>query len=275
LKPLFWVISEGDLSKAVLQAKTTPNKVQESIKQALKDMNTTIPVLDHGFVRYIDHMGTDTRIVESARISYGSPSKGEEQDKKLLRYLWKNHHTSPFEQCQIQFNIRMPIFVMRQFVRHRMQSLNEVSARYTVLPDVFYIPTSWRKQDTKNKQGSISEDDWDSTELIKMYAARGRALTKNEMLTEELQKVSKASYDCYERMLAEGVAREMARMVLPVNIYTEIYTTWDLNNLLKFFRLRDDNHAQWEHAQFAQAMKQITKLHFPWVMEIYEESLKS
>src|SRR5689334_22691832 len=118
---------------------------------------TKIVVLDHGFVRYIDHMGTDQRIVEAARISYKSPSKGEEADRKLIGYLWKNRHLSPFEMCKITFNIKMPIFVMRQFVRHRMQNLNEVSARYTELPAEFYIPKRWRKQDTKNKQGSVED----------------------------------------------------------------------------------------------------------------------
>ena len=121
----------------------------------------TISVLDHGYVRYIDHMGDDERICEAARISYKSPSKGKEQDEKLIEYLWKNKHTSPFEICKITFNIKMPIFVMRQFVRHRMQNLNEVSARYTELPDEFYIPEKWRKQDTKNKQSSIEAEDWD------------------------------------------------------------------------------------------------------------------
>ncbi len=231
---------------------------------------TDIFVLDHGFVRYIDHMGTDLRIVEAARISYNSPSKGDDADKKLLKYLWEHKHTSPFEQCQITFNICMPIFVMRQFVRHRMQSLNEVSARYTVLPDVFYIPTKWRKQDTKNKQGSNVEEDWDSRDPVTMY--HDGTASKNEMLTEELQQASRATYRCYERLLSHGVAKEMARLILPVNIYTEIYTTWDLNNLLKFFALRDDPHAQWEHQQFAQAMKRITAEFFPWVMEIYEQS---
>src|ERR1051326_514707 len=120
----------------------------------------TIPVLDCGYIRLIDWMGDDKRIVEAARISYKSPSKGDEQDKKLLEYLWKNKHTSPFEMCKVTFNIKLPIFVMRQYVRHRMQNLNEVSARYTKLPDEFYIPASWRKQDTKNKQGSIEEKNW-------------------------------------------------------------------------------------------------------------------
>lgn len=216
----------------------------------------TINVLDHGYVRYIDHMGTDLRILEAARISYRSPSKGDEQDKKLLNYLLKNKHSSPFEQCQITFNIKMPIFVMRQFVRHRMQSLNEVSARYTELPNEFYIPDKWRAQDKVNKQGSVEADLDHGKQTVRLDAHCDFA------------------YKLYREMLVDGVAKEMARLVLPVNIYTEIYTTWDLNNLLKFFALRDDPHAQWEHQQFAFAMKEIAKQLFPWTMEAYDEHIK-
>ena len=118
----------------------------------------TVSALDSGFVRYIDHMGSDERVVEAARISYRSPSKGEDADRKLLNYLFKNKHTSPFEMCKITFNVKMPIFVMRQWVRHRMQNLNEVSARYTELPDEFYRPTEWRVQDASNKQSSVASD---------------------------------------------------------------------------------------------------------------------
>lgn len=223
-----------------------------------------LKVLDHGFVRYVDHMGTDARIVESARVSYQSQGKGEEADKKLLAYLFKNKHTSPFEMCKVSFNIKMPIFVMRQFIRHRMQNVNEVSARYTELPNEFYIPEKWRAQSTANKQSSAIEAEWDEPRLC--------AYSKNKSLSRSLEYHCEQSYELYQSMLEEGVAREMARFVLPVNIYTEIYSTWDLNNLLKFFFLRDDPHAQWEHQQFALAMKQITAQLFPWTMEIYEHA---
>jgi thymidylate synthase (FAD) len=227
-----------------------------------------IDVLDHGYVRHIDHMGTDMRIVEAARVSYKSPSKGAEADEKLLRYLLKNHHTSPFEQCQITFNIKLPIFVMRQLVRHRMQSINEVSARYTELPNEFYIPTVWRAQDTKNKQGSV-----DGQELFKHGTSHDKFTHKE--LSDGLHQQCLSAYQHYMFLLECGVAREMARFVLPVNIYTEIYTTWDLNNLLKFFRLRDDPHAQWEHQQYANAMKVQATILFPWTMRAYEDSRKS
>lgn len=224
----------------------------------------TIPVLDHGFVRYIDHMGSDQRIVEAARISYKSPSKGADADKKLLGYLLKNKHTSPFEMCKITLNVKMPIFIMRQWVRHRMQNLNEVSARYTELPNQFYLPTEWRKQATDNKQGSAEEKDW--------HGLHADGLSKHNCLSRETQRLYSDAYACYESLIGQGVAREMARMVLPVGIYTEIYSCWDLSNLLKFFALRDDAHAQAEIQEYARAMKQIVSEVFPWTMELYEST---
>lgn len=197
-------------------------------------------------------MGSDSRIVEAARISYQSPSKGAEADKKLLHYLYKNRHTSPFEMCKVTFNIKLPIFVMRQFVRHRMQNLNEVSARYTELPNEFYIPDKWRKQDTANKQGSVD------------------MVTDNHSLfTNWVTKQCVDCYETYQALLSNGVSREMARMVLPVNIYTECYCTWDLKNLLHFFTLRDDSHAQAEIQEYGRAMKSICEELFPWTMEAY------
>lgn len=225
----------------------------------------TIPVLDHGFVRYIDHMGSDLDILEAARISYKSPSKGEDADKKLLAYLWKNKHTSPFEMAKLKLNIKMPIFVMRQYVRHRMQNLNEVSARYTELPNEFYIPQNWRKQDTKNKQGSIVEENWNPI--------LDHRPTDNDPIsaTEWLRHHSCRSYELYQLMLEAGIAREMARMVLPVNIYTEIYACWDLKNLLHFITLREDAHAQAEIQEYGWAIKTIAEEYFPWTLEAYEK----
>lgn len=215
----------------------------------------TIPCLDEGFVRYVDHMGSDTRIVEAARISYRSPSKGPEADAKLLCYLFKNKHTSPFEMVKVTFNVKLPIFVMRQWVRHRMQNLNEVSARYTELADEFYHPTAWRAQAVDNKQGSTEAPEIDKLRCDGLLAT-----------------AYKFAYAKYQALLRAGVAREMARMVLPVGIYTEIYSTWDLNNLLKFFVLRDDAHAQAEIQVYAQAMKKVAAELFPITMAVYEEA---
>lgn len=230
----------------------------------------TIPVLDHGFVRYIDHMGDDKRILEAARISYKSPSKGDDADKKLLAYLWKNKHTSPFEMVKLTLNIKMPIFIMRQYVRHRMQNLNEVSARYTELPNEFYIPTKWRKQDTKNKQGSVIGDD----EFAKVDPQTGKPYSSSwdsQFISEEVYSACHRAYGLYQELIARGVAREMARMVLPVNIYTEIYACWDLKNLLHFITLREDAHAQAEIQAYGTAIKKICQDLFPWTMEAYEK----
>ena len=220
------------------------------------DKGHTIDVLDKGYVRFIDNLGDDKRICESARISYKSPSKGDEQDKKLLFYLWKNHHTSPFEQCSITYNIKLPLFVQAHLVRHRTQRLNQVSARYTEMPDEFYIPYQWRKQDTKNKQGSVSVK-WEEDE--------------EWALSQQLYEHCDEAYKLYEKFLKYGVAREMARMILPQNLYTEIYSNWDLNNLMRFFSLRIDSHAQEETKVYAQAMYDIFKELYPWCAEAYEK----
>lgn len=228
----------------------------------------TIKVLDKGFVRYVDNLGTDERIVESARISYMSPSKGHEQDKKLIKYLLHNKHTSPFEQANITFNIKMPIFCMRQFVRHRTFRLNEMSARYTELPKDFYIPEIWRTQDTKNKQGSIIEEKYVEPQLVVPHRDDEGHMGEDGA-NKYLKDHCEYSFALYESMLTAGIAREMARMVLPVNIYTEIYVNCDLNNLIKFFNLRLDEHAQWEIRQYAKAMFEIFKELYPWTAEAF------
>jgi thymidylate synthase (FAD) len=217
-----------------------------------------IKVLDHGFVAYIDHMGSDNSICQAARISYNrrTVEKTDEDDRKLIRRLVIDKHTSPLEMGKIVFNIKLPIFVMRQFVRHRMQNLNEVSARYTELPEEFYVPKAWRKQSQTNKQGS-------SDEPFEVW--------NNEMFSSQVQEVCDTAYRQYRFMLEAGVSREMARMVLPVNIYTEIVCCWDMNNLLKFFALRDDAHAQAEIQEYAKPMKQIAAQLFPHVMLAYNE----
>jgi thymidylate synthase (FAD) len=227
----------------------------------------TINVLDYGFVRYIDHMGTDERICEAARISYRAPSKGKEQDQKLINYLWKNKHTSPFEMVKLTLNIKMPIFVMRQYVRHRMQNLNEVSARYTELPSEFYIPTEWRRQDTKNKQGSIVEENFNP---IIALLDLDRSVNY-ETATLALKEHCRRSYALYQDMLRNGISREMARMVLPINIYTEIYACWDMKNLLHFITLRDDGHAQEEIKEYGRVIRSICKELFPMTMNAYEK----
>lgn len=211
----------------------------------------TIEQPPHGYIRYIDHLGSDLRIVEAARVSYGGASKGEEADKKLLFYLYRNRHTSPFEQCNITFNIKFPIFLMRQFVRHRTFRLNEWSGRYSELADEFFIPSCWRTQDAKNKQGSVvAELNHDQLDAIAL-------------------EVYSHAHSRYKDMLSMGVAKEMARFILPVGIYTEIYVNCDLHNLLHFLRLRLDPHAQQEIRIVATAMAEIASKLFPWTFEAF------
>lgn len=225
----------------------------------------TIKVLDKGFVRYVDHFGSDERILEAARISYKSPSKGPEADKKLLHYLWKNLHLSPFEQVNITFNIRMPIFVMREFVRHRTFKINEMSGRYVQLTPDFYIPDNWRRQDTKNKQGSVIEENW-NPELDERPGCCG-----DMHATGWFKAHCNHSYELYELMLGAGIAREMARMVLPVNIYTEVYVNCDIRNLINFFNLRLAPNAQFEIRETAKAMFEVFREFYPWCAEAYEK----
>jgi thymidylate synthase (FAD) len=214
----------------------------------------TIPILGQGYVRYIDHMGDDLRIVETARISYKSPSKGDEADKKLLMYLHKNRHTSPFESCNVTFNIKMPIFCMRQFVRHRTFRLNEWSGRYSELADEFYIPQLWRVQDVKNKQGSLDAD-------------------HDEAWHDECDRIArdcfKSAYDAYQELLKRGVAKELARIVLPVSMFTEIYVNADVHNLMHFLNLRQDPHAQLEIREIADGMATVFQELFPWSYEAH------
>jgi len=242
-----------------------------------------VKVLDHGYVTCIGYYGSDTTIINAARVSYQSVGKGDDADKKLLQYLWKNKHTSPFEMCKIHFQIKMPIFVMRQYIRHRMQNVNEVSARYTELPNEFYIPSQWRKQDINNKQGSIEAQDFNKRGAIIHYKnpipnKHGQIIqdveladTLNETFTNALTCRCREAYATYEMMLSAGVAREMARMVLPVNIYTEFQAMWDLKNLLHFITLRDDSHAQAEIQEYSKAIKSILAQLFPWTMEAYDK----
>jgi thymidylate synthase (FAD) len=215
---------------------------------------TKIEIKPFGYVRYVDHLGSDRRIVEAARVSYHSPSKGDEADYKLLEYLYRNRHTSPFEQCNITFNIKFPIFLMRQFVRHRMFRLNEWSGRYSELADEFYTPEKWRAQDTKNKQGSVDGD--------------GLKQWQCDTLCRDAYR---AAYESYQALLKQGVAKEQARFVLPVGIYTEIYVNCDLHNLLHFLRLRLDAHAQAEMREIAEAMRGIAAELFPWTFAAFEK----
>ncbi len=220
----------------------------------MTDSNEKIDVLDKGFIRLVDFMGGDNRVVSSARVSFGAVSKGEEQDKRLIKYLLEHAHHTPFEHCYFQFHICCPIFVARQWMRHRWGSYNEVSARYTQVKDEFYIPSQFRGQDTKNKQGSVPTSSLDQETLIKLY-----------------EDSVEASYAAYNKLIEAGVAREMARGVLPVCQYTQFYWSVNARSLLNFLSLRTDKHAQWEIRVYADAIAKIFQEKMPWSWEAFEE----
>ncbi len=217
-------------------------------------------VLDHGFVRLVDYLGGDGRIVQSARVSYGEGTKTLREDKTLIDYLLRNKHTSPFEQVILTFHVKMPIFVARQWIRHRTARLNEISGRYSVMKDEFYTPQpdEVRLQSKRNKQGGSTQDVPDElrTKVI-------------GLLQQEQQQL----YSDYEDMLEDGIARELARINLPLSLYTEMYWQIDLNNLFHFLRLRMDWHAQYEIRVYGDTMAQITKAVAPLAFEAFEEHL--
>ena len=226
-------------------------------------------VLDHGFVRVIDYMGDDSAIVQSARVSYGKGTKQISNDKGLIKYLMRHRHSTPFEMCEIKFHIKLPIFIARQWIRHRTANVNEYSARYSILDKEFYIPSmeNVAAQSTINNQG------------------RGEVLSSDEAaeVISILKKDAEQTYANYETLLNEnpngesidsskpGVARELARMNLTLNTYTQWYWKIDLNNLLHFPALRADAHAQYEIRVYADIMMDIVKKWVPIAADAFED----
>ena len=210
------------------------------------------PVLDHGFVRVVDYMGDDAAICQAARVSYGKGTRTVQNDEGLIRYLMRHWHSTPFEMCEVKLHVKLPVFVARQWIRHRTANVNEYSARYSILDREFYIPAAQdlAAQSEVNNQG------------------RGAVLEGPEAarVLEILKADSARCYDSYEAMIdqdgQQGLARELARMNLPANIYTQWYWKVDLHNLFHFLRLRADPHAQYEIRVYAE---EICKLVADWV----------
>lgn len=212
----------------------------------------TIEVLDKGFVRLVEFLGGDQGVVAAARVSYGGSSKGEEQDRRLINYLLRHSHLTPFEHAVLKFHVSTPIFVARQWFRHRFAAYNEISYRYTEVKDEFYIPAQWRKQDLKNKQGSSAGPELDQKALTEIFFSQ-----------------VESALAAYRKMVEGGVAREMARMVLPVNLYTQFYWTVNARSLMNFLALRADSHAQWEIQRYAEALASIFSDKMPWTWEAF------
>jgi thymidylate synthase (FAD) len=226
---------------------------------------TPLPVLDHGFVRVIDYMGDDNAVVQAARVSYGRGTKKISEDAGLIKYLMRHRHSTPFEMCEIKLHIKLPIFVARQWIRHRTANVNEYSARYSILDKEFYLPAPEHlaAQSTHNRQGR---------EDVITGAQAHSILT---MLKDDALRC----YDHYEYMLNEheadptrpSLARELARMNLPVNFYTQWYWKVDLHNLMHFLSLRADSHAQYEIRAYADVMVDILKAWLPVTYAAFEE----
>ena len=228
----------------------------ERNEQADRLLNKEFPVLDYGFVRLVDYMGSDAAIVQAARVSYGKGTKKSSEDRALIRYLMRRRHTSPFEMAEMKFHVKLPIFVARQWIRHRTASVNEYSGRYSVMKDEFYIPRQEdiRYQSTVNKQGRA--DDEVPPEL-------------SEWLLEYLTRSQTDSYDKYTEFVDSGMARELARIALPLSLYTEWYWKMDLHNLLHFLKLRLDSHAQLEIREYAKVISQIVQAAYPMTWEAF------
>ena len=232
--------------------------ITRTVVPALDEMlGWSLPVLDHGFIRVIDYMGDDDAIDQAARLSYGAGTKRTNEAKGLINYLMGHRHTSPFEMCEIKLHVKLPIFVMRQWVRHRMASLNEYSARYSVLSNEFYLPQlqDLQPQSLSNKQGREGEIDGATAVAVR----------------DRLQAHSLMSYELYEWLISDEIdlARELARMSLPVNFYTEMYWKIDLHNLFHFLMLRADPHAQKEIRVYAELLEWIVGKWVPYAFDAY------
>ena len=216
------------------------------------------PCLNAGFVRLVDYMGSDEAIVQAARVSYGRGTKAVNEDRGLIRYLMRHSHTTPFEMVEFKFHIKLPIFVARQWIRHRTANVNEYSGRYSVMKDEFYIPDPdvIHFQSLQNKQGRRSGDV--PSEL-------------RERVLQILVSSQRQLYGEYEKMLEEDIARELARINLPLSLYTEWYWKIDLHNLFHFLRLRLDSHAQFEIRVYADAMADIVRQIVPCAWEAFED----
>ncbi|MDO8430100.1 MAG: FAD-dependent thymidylate synthase [bacterium] len=225
---------------------------------AEKWLHRPVKCLDHGFVYLAEYMGSDSSIVQAARVSYGQGTKKINEDKGLIRYLMRHAHTTPFEMCELQFHCKMPIFVARQWIRHRTANVNEYSGRYSEMSNEFYLPDAsvLRKQSQSNRQGRSDEE-----------------LTpkQNEKVLKILNTLYKNQYSGYKKLLDIGLTRELARMGLSVANYTQWYWKIDLHNLMHFLRLRLDGHAQYEIRVFGEAMAKIVKDSFPLAYEAFED----
>jgi thymidylate synthase (FAD) len=257
---------QAEIDRQRAESVPTRRPVAPALEEVLYQ---AIPVLDHGFVRVIDYMGDDAAVVQAARVSYGKGTKKVSEDKGLIHYLMRHRHSTPFEMCEIKFHVKLPIFVARQWIRHRTANVNEYSARYSILDREFYIPAPEQlaAQSVANRQG------------------RGHVLTGAEAarVLDILKSDSTTAYDHYAEMLNEseagetidqdkqGLARELARMNLSLNFYTQWYWKIDLYNFMHFLSLRADPHAQYEIRVYADAMLDVLRKWVPLTADAFDQ----
>ena len=248
--------------QAAIAEPSEPSRTRRPTVEAMeRRLGEPVPVLDHGFVRAVDYMGDDAAIVQAARVSYGQGTRTARDDAGLIRYLMRHWHSTPFEMCELKLHVKLPVFVARQWIRHRTANVNEYSARYSILDREFYIPAPEQlaAQSATNKQGRAAT-------LEGAEAARVLEILKDD---------SARAYDHYEEMLSQegqqGLARELARMNLPMNIYTQWYWKADLHNLMHFLRLRADAHAQYEIRAYADAIGGIVRDWVPVAWAAFED----
>jgi len=231
------------------------------VPDAEQILDREFPVLDKGFIRLVDYLGSDKRIAQAARVSYGEGTKTIRQDRGLIDYLLRNEHTSPFEQVIYTFHLKMPLFVARQWLRHRTARLNEVSGRYSIMPDEFYVPgmEDIAEQSPEDRQGR-------KTEAMRIERA--------ESVREVIEGVQNHAYKGYQELLDSGTARELARVVLPLSLYTEMYWQIDLHNLFHLLRLRLDTHAQKEIRAYAKVMRDLATTVCPIAFESFNQHIE-
>ena len=251
-----------DDDAAAEDMRAEPRPTLRAVSEGMeRHLHVAHPVLDHGFVRVVDYMGDDAAICQAARVSYGRGTKSVQGDEGLIRYLMRHWHSTPFEMCEVKLHVKLPVFVARQWIRHRTANVNEVSARYSILDREFYVPEPEHlaAQSRQNAQG------------------RGEALAGAEAarVLDWLREDARRAYDHYEAMVSQdgqqGLARELARMNLPASVYTQWYWKVDLHNLLHFLRLRADAHAQWEIRVYAEALCAIARDWVPAAYRAFED----
>ena len=284
---------DADKLAEIEAARAQQSPTRRATVAALEEiLGQPLPVLDHGFVRVVDYMGDDAAIVQAARVSYGKGTKQVSGDRALIRYLMRHRHTSPFEMCEIKLHVKLPIFVARQWIRHRTANVNEYSARYSILDREFYLPDRelLRLVRTEPPAGAPRQERLFEAPAVEVQATAAQSASNRQGregpleaavaadLIRRMKRAAETDFTLYERLLGGeegfeglGIARELARTVLPLSTYTQWYWKVDLHNLLHFLRLRADPHAQHEIRAYALVLLDVVRRWVPLAFEAFED----